>query len=266
MNGPNLNVLSHDTYGNSHVDLRQFKGEEVAQYKPLIKDWIQEASTNGKHMFTVKFRSDCGEMYPIAIQAGLHMHYAHKTEALAKICLFGHSENECNYPKFRTSSTGVTGVVFNEDLTEFVAVQEKDGPYRGNKAITGTVDIETLETPLDAIVREIKEETAVTVAKEQAVFAGHVWTSDFRNGAPDSNLLFVFKVKKDDHQLVAQESEIRIVKWLNVDEFLNAQLPVKHNKPLIIKKVVEAARSAFAQPKAVEKMAWGSGKDAEFYS
>ena len=62
--------------------------------------------------------------------------------------------------------------------------------------------------------------------------------------------------------------QLRVVEWLSVKDFLTAKLPVKHSKPLILQGVVEAAQKVLqTNPHShVQKLAWGSGKDADFYS
>jgi ADP-ribose pyrophosphatase YjhB (NUDIX family) len=263
---------SRDPYGNCHIDLTdspelQDKVQARA-FKQLLPELIEDARTHGTHTLTVKFSSQCSRLYKYVQQAGLHFHFADRNKALAKICLQGHREEECTYPKYKTLSVGVTSVVFNENLTRFVAVQEKMGPYLGPKAVTGTVDYEKSETPLQAAEREVLEETGLQVSSATGVFVGQVWTPNLRDGKPDENLVFAFQVQQEAQPLKAQEEEIRLVEWLSVNDFLTMRLPVKHSKPLILQRVVEAAQRVLQMnPNGhIQKLAWGSGKDAEFYS
>jgi ADP-ribose pyrophosphatase YjhB (NUDIX family) len=263
--------ITRDDYDNLHINISELPAltekNTAKAFRHILASTIEQAKDDGLHMVTVKFSPSQSQLPKYVSQQGMAYHFADAAVVMVKKCLKNHTD-ECTYPKYKTVSMGVTGVVFSSDLTEFVAIQEKKGPYLGPKPITGTVDYEGPETPLMAVVREIEEESNLKVDLERAVFAGHAWTPNFREGKPDINLVFAFCIEKSEQSLKAQESEIRDIRWMPVSTFLDMDLPVKHSKPLLLKKAVEVAQKALiTNPQnAVQRLAWGSGKDLEFYT
>lgn len=259
----------NDTFGNCNIDLTgiaELKEKDYARaFQKILIDTIEQNS--GKHLVTLKISSQQVRLYKYVQQLGFVFHQAHADHALAIKCLSGHTVEQCTYPKYKTASIGVTGVVFNRELTKFVAIQELTGPYRGLKAPTGMVDYEKGEEPIQAVVRELKEETNVHVKGEDAVLVANNWTSCFRGTNPDINYTYAFTTDEGSQELKAQATEIKKVEWKSVDEFLKMQLPVSHDKPLVIKGVVEAALTAIKNGHAwkSQSLHWGSGKAVTLY-
>lgn len=270
-----------DPWKNVNIDLtsiNELDQKAMAHaIRALIPVMMDEAQKAGNHEFTIRYQAKHHRLGRLVVECNMVYHEAKDVmdpkvtpSVMLKKCLKNHEKDKCNYPNSKTCSVGVTGVVFNEDLTEFVSLQEIEGNYTGVKAVTGTVDheIKPNETPLSVFVREVKEETNVDVNPSEAKAAGTIWTPCFRGKVADVNFIFAARVMKADQKLVAQASEVRNVKWMNVEEFLAMQLKVKHNKPLIVKEAVWKALCAMRNPQApnAEKFAWGSGTDNEVYS
>jgi ADP-ribose pyrophosphatase YjhB (NUDIX family) len=262
------NHITHDTFGNTHIDLSRLalSLKKIAQViKEMIPAWIETGKTSNKHMITLKLSPMHSRIHKYALDAGFLPHHADSTETVMVLCLHSHNVKQCNYPAYKTVSIGVTGVVFNQTLDKFLAIKEKFGPYKDWKAPTGSVD--TGEEPVNAVVRELLEETGVHVKAEDAVFVGEGWTPNFRGSAPDINQVFAFQIDETRDTLIAQEDEIEHVKWLSVTDFANLPVTLNHDKPFVIKTVVEAAHRSLINQTGwhVNKSAWASGKDIRFY-
>lgn len=265
---------SVDPYHNVNFDLTtvsELENKTMAKaIRTLIPEIMEKETKAGMHVITVRYNADHHRMGRLVKDCKMVHHSANNIVMLKK-CLSGHDDLTCTYPRSKTLSVGIMGVIFNEDCTEFVSVEETMGYYTGPKPITGTVDHEVnpSETPLTVFAREVKEETNVNVDLDKTVFGSVAWTPCFRDKVADVNFMFATRVVKSEQKLVAQESEVRNVRWLNVDEFLKMKLPVKHNKPLLLQEAVwKAYLAVHAKDSAgkVEKFAWGSGKDNEVYS
>lgn len=262
-------TITHDTFGNTFVDLRALtlgtKKTDCA-IKELLPQWIETGKSDKKHTIILTLASSHARVHKFAIEAGFRNHHADETETVMKYCLRGHVGKECNYPAYKTASIGVSGVVFNQTLAKFVAIQEKSGPYLGPKAPTGIVD--TGEEPVEAVVRRIFAETGIQVKGEEAVLVGEGWTPNFRGPAPDINQVFAFRIDEAECTLEKKDEEIQGVRWVPVEDFLNQPITLSHNKPFVIKKIVEVAQKAMRDGTGwkVGNYAWGSGKDIRFFS
>lgn len=263
------NHIIHDTFTNTHIDLTTLPvniKKTAKAIKEIMLDWIATGMSSNKHMITLKLLPMHSRIHKYALDFGFLPHHADSSETLMTLCLKQHVRKECNYPAYKTVSIGVTGVVFNQNLEKFLAIKEKYGPYRGWKAPTGSVDAG--EEPVNAIVRELSEETGVHVKAEDAILVGEGWTPNFRGSAPDINQVFAFQIDEGQHTLMAQEEEIEKVKWLSVKEFVTLPIPLNHDKPFVIKTVVQAALHALENQTGwhVNHSSWASGKDILFYS
>lgn len=262
--------ITHDPFGNCTIDLStvNFDHMHAAVLESMLPEIVDAQKNANKHIVAIKISPGAlalSGLYKTVINSNFVFHQGHPNVVQLNNCLKGHSVNQCTYPKHKTSSLGVTGVVFNSDLTEFAAIQELDGPYKGWKAMTGT--LEDKEEPIAAAVREIAEETNIIVNPKDGVFVGTIRTQCFRGENPDYNDVFAFTTDKNAHTIEIQNTEIRAFKWYKVDQFLVDPAPVKHNNPLIVKAVVQAAREALQNNTGwkAQTLYWGSGKMATFY-
>ena len=262
--------IKGDSYKCSNVDLSQIsdfsKREFRNDFKVVFPHLVEEEKSKGQHIVVATLNPDYPFLYKYVLKQGFQFHQANGKFAVATKCLHSHSLEQCPYPGFKSLSTGITCVIFNSDLTEFLAIKEKVGPYLGWKATTGSVDCDK-EMPADAAVREMFEETGFSVAAEDIRLAGVAWTKNLRGNKPDLNFVFSARCEKSE-EILPQESEVSEAKWISVDEFLHSDLPVSHSKPLVVKGVVAAAKRSFEsltetwQPHALH---WGSGKDVTLY-
>jgi 8-oxo-dGTP pyrophosphatase MutT (NUDIX family) len=261
--------ITNDNFNNTHIDLSPLtlSTKKAARIiRELFPEWIKTGKSINKHMIILVLASTHSRVHKYALDTGFRPHHADRTKTVMVFCLHGHHWDQCNYPAYKTVSIGVTGVVFNKTLEKFIAIKEKFGPYKDWKAPTGSIDIG--EEPVNAVVRELFEETGVQVKAEDAILVGMGWTPNFRGIVPDINQVFAFSIEETQCNLKRQEEEIEHVKWLSVGDFANLPVTLGHNKPFIIKMVVDVAKRAMQNQTGwhVNKSAWASGKDIFFYS
>lgn len=262
--------ISYDAYQNCHVDvtpLSMLIDKTYAKaFQELLPELKEMARDSWNHMLTIKFLQTHVRLHKYVLQEGFKFHFADEKVAIVKACLRNHEVEICDFPRHKNVSAGIMAVVFNQDRSKFLCVQEKVGPHLKFKPMTGIINDEKQETPLEAAVREIGEEVGVHVDPQTAVFAGQAWTPDLRNGRPDTNSVFAFVVEEAKQHLKAQETEIKAIKWVSVEEFLPSQT-VGVSGSLIFQDAVRAALHALnAHHGHVQRSAWGSGRKVEFYS
>jgi ADP-ribose pyrophosphatase YjhB (NUDIX family) len=274
---------TNDTFGNCNIDLsscKEFDQKECARAaKALFSEIFTNEAKNQKHMLTLKLAPTQTRLHKYALDAGMSIHHADPQSSWIVKCLKNHDAAKCTYPKYKTAIVGISGVVFSADMTKFLAVKEISGPYRGWKAPTGAVDYEKGENPLEAAVREISEETKLSISSRDAVFVGAAWTKNFRGNSPDVNYVFACKCKDETQQLKAQEEEIAKVQWISYAEFMKTPAipPVAAgtetvnavpDAEFLIKKVVEAAYDALKSQSgwSSKDLKWASGKPVTFLS
>ena len=89
------------------------------------------------------------------------------------------------------------------------------------KPVTGQVEYgEDSDTPLDAVVRELGEETGIVVDKSEALLVGIWWGNNFRGKIPDVNFAYAFKVS-ETVTTKPQEKEISQIAWTSVKEYFS---------------------------------------------
>lgn len=257
-----------DVYDNVYVDLCGVPEVNEKNNAPYVKQVFAKFVANEEHFehLLVKMSQKQTRLYSIIMsEPGFEVHHSEPGTFLIKRCL-GHQDRPCNYPTYKTMSLGVTVVIFNGDLTQFLAVQEKQGFYKGWKAPTGSVDYEK-EDEITAAVREVKEETKLDIKAEELRLVGMAPTEMLRGRSPDRNFVFTCKVNNPS-EIAAQPEEIKKVEWLSVDAFLSSKLPVTHeSRPLILQEVVRIAKEAMVNHQGWQSSGafWGSGRPAKLY-
>jgi 8-oxo-dGTP pyrophosphatase MutT (NUDIX family) len=261
------NRKSMDPYKNCGIDLTRINGINDKNIQQTIMKIFSELLEN-KDQFNHLIVTICQKhhrLYKCLMKNDFEVHHSEDPFLVTVRCL-GHQTTECAYPLYKTMSIGVTVVIFNQDLTEFLAVQEKSGPYKGWKAPTGGVDYKN-EDELTAAVREVREETNLEISPHQLTLVGMAPTNNLRGRSPDRNFVYACKSDKTN-EIKPQEKEIRKVEWISVNDFLTSKLPVNHeSRPLVLQEVVRIAKKSLENKQGWKpcQAYWGSGRPAVLY-
>jgi len=257
-----------DDFNDCFFDLSEIPNftdkQEQKALKALLPVLIEEQK--GKHVIGLKLLPCHARIVNYAIQYGFSFHNANHDGMFLTLCLKGHNATNCNFPKFMTVSVGVTGVVFDKELQKVLLIQEKWGKLNNMKPPTGSVDyLEAAEHPLNAVVREIKEETNIEVKPSDAVLVGNAWTQHLRGNNPDINFVFAFRVSTDA-VLKAQEDEITHVGWQSIETYIKEDSG-ENNQPYVMKRIVTAALQAFVHQKewVSHNLYWNNGKPVTLF-
>ncbi|MGQ4915714.1 MAG: NUDIX domain-containing protein [Candidatus Asgardarchaeia archaeon] len=107
---------------------------------------------------------------------------------------------------------GVGGVVIHNN--KVLLVKLNYGRAKGKWVIPGGL-VECGETPQEAIVREIKEETGITV--EPVGIVGVRALVRKSDNLTDLYITFVCKIKSEHEQVIPQLSELQDARWMPLD-------------------------------------------------
>ena len=258
-----------DHYNNCIIDFSKFSNftnpSDLKYIKNILPSLIKEQKD--RHVFCLKLLHSQARVVKYAIQNGFKFHNANSDNIYLTHCLKGHTISDCKFPKFMTASIGVTAVVFDKSLENVLLIQEKYCQHKKLKPPTGTVDyLEYNESPLKAVVRELKEETNVDVNILDAVLVGNTWTQQLRGLSPDINFIFAFKASSKS-ELLAEEGEVDYVAWHPVKEYLE-ESSEELSRPWAMKRMVRAAYLALKHQKdwGYQNLHWNNGKPVTLYS
>lgn len=264
-------ISKTDAYRGFLVDFTSFPTDVTLppryHFKKMIQSMVNELRRKGTHVFSLKIPACNGDIMEVAIDLGFRHHHANHNYSLLNFCLKGHKATECSYPPYRTISAGVTGVVFDQQLQKVLVVMEQIGVIKKFKPPTGGVDYgESQETPLQAVVRELKEETQIEVDPNKAFYVGTGWSNNYRGVNPDISYIFAF-VLPEIKAPVAQDSEISKAVWMSVEEFIK-EPPEEKEKPWLLRQAVVAALDAVKSGNSWKKQTLylTTGKEVDFFS
>jgi len=265
-------ISKRDNFNGRLIDFTAWPQDKKIPLPYLLKEFFNLIISGEKekktHVIGLKIPSNNLDIMQIAIKKGFQFHNANPSDALLNLCLENHKVNQCSFPPFRTVSVGVTAVVFDRELKNVLVVMERIGNIKKFKPVTGGVDYgESGETPLDAAVRELKEEVQIDVDREKAIFVATGWANHYRGNNPDISNIFAFVIDQMQKPY-AQQSEISKAKWMSIEEFM--QEPSDENeKPWLLRQAVVAAFEAVINAEQAWKprtVYLSTGKPALFFS
>jgi len=257
-----------DSYKTFNLDCSSMKVPDMKsdEFKEILSRICKEEGEKGIHVVSLKILSDQSTIMKCAIDIGFRHHQGNQEFSILNYCLKKHTVKTCTYPKYRTLSVGVTGVVFNKTLEKVLVVKEKHGPIK-LKPPTGGVEYgKEQDTPWEAVVRELREETGIIVDPSKGVLVGHTWSNNFRGINPDISYIFAF-VLQDEVKPVIQEDEISSADWVSIKDYLESP-PEEKEKPWMLRQTVKTAWEALLDGSSWNRKTfyWTNGKPVELLS
>lgn len=211
-----------DHYGGFIIDplgLPTHPPEFLSALRSSLAHW----KVQSKRGIWLKLPIEKSKFVPLAVEEGFIYHHAEKDYLMLTYWI---PEKESMLPANASHQIGVGAMVTN-DKNEILVVQEKSGPMRGLgiwKMPTG-VALQG-EDILDAVVREVKEETGVDTEFVEVFGFRQVHDAAFGK----SDLFFLCKLRPLSSEIEIQESEIEAAQWMPLEEYksqtLNSSSPV----------------------------------------
>lgn len=152
-----------------------------------------------------------------AVKHGFEVHSADKKQGLIMTRWLPDTPN--TLPSPASHYVGVGCLLLNEDKTEMLVVQEKNGILRGKgfwKIPTGTV--ENGEDLPRACARELLEETGIEATAKSCVLFRHA--TQYLNNKGDVFLIFLMELDDPENcRIRIQESEIAACEWIPLETY-----------------------------------------------
>jgi len=175
---------------------------------------------SNKKLLWIKLSTDDAKFIPVLTEMGFQFHHCIDNQLMLvkKLIVNPIVPNAMNF------NTGVGAIVQHEGKLLVI----KDRFSIGFKLPGGHIDPhETIEA---AMIREVYEETGVTVTFESIINIGHFLTGQFG----EQNLYFVCTANVvDAHINIIDADEILEAKWIDINEFLACEEVNVYNKTVV---------------------------------
>lgn len=199
-------------------------------------------------------------LYLAALHQGFKLYCGTEDSMELTYCLKNHHKDTCSFPPFHTVYTGITAVLANQE-GEVLCVKERLGGETGWKAITGRVETESGELPIQAAIREVNEELGIQLT--DGLLIGIQYTRDKKGKSPDINFIYLFEIEKGT-KFSAQDSEIENIQWISAEFFRGKKIhDYPHISSLIIEHALQSKRTVYLAP---HQAIWEDGTSAILYS
>jgi 8-oxo-dGTP pyrophosphatase MutT (NUDIX family) len=220
-----MDLLQHaqDQFGGVIVDPNHLP-EDVAEFTTRLDRSLVSWRSEGVRLAWVNIPIDRARLIPIATERGFFFHHSNETDVML-VCRLVEG---AFVPTHATHYIGVGGVVIN-DRQELLVVCERhrrtSQPYY--KLPGGA--LQPGEHLVDAVVREVLEETGVSVQFESLVCFRH-WHG-YRYGKSD--IYFVCRLSPLSQDVTMQAEEIEECFWMAVAEYFESDLVSSFNKRIV---------------------------------
>jgi 8-oxo-dGTP pyrophosphatase MutT (NUDIX family) len=257
-----IGKIEYDSrFHDLHLDFRDIEScFPTEEWKGFLREFLLEQK-NDVHMVILKIDPKNVPLYMAAINLGFKLYYGSENLMELTHCLKSHGTNVCSFPPFHTVYTGTTVVLVNK-AGEVLCVKEKLGGETGWKAITGRVETETGELPIQAAIREVDEELGIHLNENEGVLIGIQYTRDKKGKFPDINFVYLFEIEEVKYSL--QDSEIEEIKWVKGEEFVGKKFhELPHISSLIIEHALQKRKAVYF---VSHNAMWEDGTSVILYS
>jgi 8-oxo-dGTP pyrophosphatase MutT (NUDIX family) len=243
-----MDVLAHapDQFGGVIVDAEALS-EDIEDFTQRLHHSLDTWRSQGFRLAWLGLPIARAAFVPVATQAGFFFHHANESD-LMLICRL---VEDAFVPTHATHYIGVGGVVIN-DRQELLVVCERhrrtSQPYY--KLPGGA--LQPGEHLVDAVLREVQEETGVSAKFESLVCFRH-WHG-YRYGKSD--IYFVARLSPLSQDVTMQAEEIEECFWMPVAEYFDSDLVSPFNKRIV--------RAALASPGVVPEWIDGYADPARY--
>ncbi|MFN2201323.1 MAG: NUDIX domain-containing protein [Caldilineaceae bacterium] len=194
-------------------------------FRRILTDSLSEWESQGYSVVWLELPIEQAALVPIATTAGFLFH--HTTDRA--LTLYYPLKATAEVPTYATHYIGAGGVVLN-DHQQLLVVSEwhrrdRSQPYY--KLPGGA--LRPGEHLIDAVIREVKEETGVQAAFDALVcfrhWHGYRWNK--------SDIYFICRLHAMSEDITIQENEIEEAKWMPVSEYLASDYVSAFNKRVV---------------------------------
>lgn len=220
-----MDLLDHapDMFGGIIIEPASLPAD-VEEFRTRLRYSLETWSGDGRRLVWLDIPRDLASHVPVAVGEGFFFHHANEEDVMMVHRLVP----DAFVPMHATHYIGVGGVVIN-DRSELLVVCERHRrtaqPYYklpGGALLPG-------EHLVDAVLREVVEETGVQVKFEALVCLRH-WHG-YRYGKSD--IYFVCRLSPLSQDVTMQAEEIEECFWMPVDDYFASDLVSVFNKRIV---------------------------------
>jgi 8-oxo-dGTP pyrophosphatase MutT (NUDIX family) len=205
--------------------------EDAGEFKTLLDQALATWKSDGFRLVWLDVPITRAALIPVAVAAGFVFHHS-DDDTLVMVCRL---VDDAFVPTHATHYIGVGGVVIN-DRQELLVVCEKHRRTRQPYYKLPGGALQPGEHLVDAVLREVLEETGVT-AKFEALVCFRHWHG-YRYGKSD--IYFVCRLSPLSQDVTMQAEEIEECFWMPVEDYFASDLVSVFNKRIV--------RAALASP------------------
>lgn len=227
-------VLRHDTYNGVTVYVSKLSSEymtnDADKFTSTLKDQLQSWQLNEKRGIWIHIPTEHSVIVPKCVELGFE--FQHAKNGLLVMTRWLPKNQESRLPHGPTHQLGVGIILIHPITKKMLVVQELTGPAAARKLWkmpTGLTD--PGEDIVEAAVREAKEETGLDCVFDKIICMRQAHGGIFNQ----SDMFVVCQMKlspkydellkgNKEIELVPQEEEIAMAKWMEVDEFAGQDL------------------------------------------
>lgn len=209
--------------------------DDIAQFAIDLEYSLSVWQAEGIKVVWLPITTDKATLISIAVAQGFAFHHV----SGSTLTLTRRLIEDAAIPEFAHHTLGVGGIVFNHQNQILTIIEKQDMQTRPGhwKFPGGAVD--KGEFIRDAIVREVREETAVESEFVNMVGMRHYHKGQFAT----SNLYIVCRLQAQTETIMPCPEEIGMAKWVDVDEYLACETVLNFNK-----KLLQAAMTGHGMP------------------
>ncbi|MCO6453089.1 MAG: NUDIX domain-containing protein [Caldilineales bacterium] len=223
MPNPLLNARTNE-YGGLHCSADDLP-DSATDFAAMLADAVAQWREQGYFLVWLPIPIQRANLIPSAVAAGFEFHHASENQLM----LTKRMTPDAFIPPYALHAVGVGGAVFNEREEVLVVIEKKHAPTRpGYYKLPGGL-LDPGEHIVDALVREIREETGVETRFESLVTIRH--QHNWRFGA--SSLYLVCRMSPLSSEITIEEAEIAEAKWMRLADFWGDPQVHEFNKHIV---------------------------------
>ena len=239
-----MDILHFDTnpFGGA-VIIPQSLPDDPDEFGSRLSYSMQTWGSDGLKAIWLQIPKALSILIPVAIDAGFNFHHTSDEYLMLTHQLIAGA----HIPPFATHYIGVGGVVLNEDKELLVVCERYRRPGQAPFYKLPGGALQAGEHLVDAIVREVLEETGVQTKFESLVCFRH-WHG-YRYGKSD--IYFVCRLAPLSREITMQVEEIEECIWMPANQFLDSPDTSEFNQSIV--------RAALESPGIVNSWIEGVG-------
>jgi 8-oxo-dGTP pyrophosphatase MutT (NUDIX family) len=216
-------AFSPDQFGGVIVDSAGLP-DDIADFTAQLHHSLEAWRVSGFRLVWLDVPLERSALVPVAAAAGFFFHHSNDTDVMMVRRLV----EDAFVPTHATHYIGVGGVVINDHQEILVVCERHRRTSRPYYKLPGGA-LQPGEHLVDAVLREVREETGVQVQFEALVCFRH-WHG-YRYGKSD--IYFVCRLSPLSQDVTMQAEEIEECFWMPVADYFESDLVSAFNKRIV---------------------------------